>query len=391
MIHLSDAEIRAITTHLLNNRPIPPRYRRLLYPGDTEGSSERIGNLADEGARFLKRVLLIENDLEIRRQIRHELSLADFVVVDIPSGQDVFNLFNRIGFDIVLGSLSDMRLDDASTIVRMHDFISETQTPMILMVTPDEIPEGITCIQCGAYDLMLKPVIPYLLSMTLETTLLGISLHGFKMGWSDDFSDDLVGRLTDPSYEPVSSGPVTIRQMPDAFLLSFIMPDIGSRFESLPLDEWLTYIHGISDIISEVTSRYDVTLIRNSGFEFLAASPYDPVHPDANCLLPDMALALKEAFSSTLPAKSYRFGLSAGSIITGEQGDYRKIWGETVEKTLMLNLEGLDGAIQVDEKAYQRLRSLYHFEARVKVAPDYYHEIQAYLLGSRLAVPNPSD
>ena len=114
-------------------------------------SPEAFGD-ADAGGR----VLLVDDQPELRRLFRRSLHRAGFVVVEAWNGRVALQLAQQVLFDVVI---SDVRMPDMSGIdllLALHE-----QDPDLPVVLTSGSPDPLSALECGdlhAFAYLVKPV-----------------------------------------------------------------------------------------------------------------------------------------------------------------------------------------------------------------------------------------
>lgn len=110
----------------------------------------------DNEAGTLGRVLLVDDQPELRRLFRRSLSRAGYVVVEASNGRVAIDLVQQLHFDVVI---SDVHMPDLSGI-ELLAAIAE-QDPDLPVVLTSGSPNQVTPLEAGelgAFEYLVKPV-----------------------------------------------------------------------------------------------------------------------------------------------------------------------------------------------------------------------------------------
>lgn len=106
------------------------------------------------------RVLLIEDEEEIREVVKHHLTKANYVVVEASDGEEAIQKMdegsNSAELDVIV---SDIRMPKINGIEAMGYFKKEFPTvPMIIMTGYPETEMAVDLLKKGIKDYLVKPV-----------------------------------------------------------------------------------------------------------------------------------------------------------------------------------------------------------------------------------------
>lgn len=100
------------------------------------------------------RVLVVDDEPEIRRALRTSLRNSGFDVQAAESGEDALELFARRRPDLVVLDLGLPGIDGIEVIRRIR---AEAPTPIVVLSVRDEEPTKIAALDLGADDYVTKP------------------------------------------------------------------------------------------------------------------------------------------------------------------------------------------------------------------------------------------
>ena len=130
---------------------------RPAAPGDKVGAPPKLGCAAARwvGGAARVRILLIEDDRELARQIRAALEQADYAVDTAHDGEEGHFLGSTEPYDVVILDLGLPKLDGLTALARWRregrDF------PVLILTARDSWSEKVRGIDAGADDYLAKP------------------------------------------------------------------------------------------------------------------------------------------------------------------------------------------------------------------------------------------
>ena len=102
------------------------------------------------------RILLIDDDSNVRRNISTFLSDSGFEIIEAANGSDGVFLFKREKPDLVL---CDLRMPDMDGLEVIKEVTSESSnTPVIVISGYGEIGDAVQALRLGAADYLMKPI-----------------------------------------------------------------------------------------------------------------------------------------------------------------------------------------------------------------------------------------
>jgi len=103
-------------------------------------------------------VLVVDDDKLVNEFLIETLKRSGYNCQSVFSGEEALAIFNRQGFDIVLADLKMKELDGITLLKNIKRISPETV--YIIMTAYGSVETAVKAIKLGAYDFLLKPVLP---------------------------------------------------------------------------------------------------------------------------------------------------------------------------------------------------------------------------------------
>jgi adenylate cyclase len=152
--------------------------------------------------------------------------------------------------------------------------------------------------------------------------------------------------------------------------------DVGVLFADIarftPLSEAMSpealvrLLDEVFTAFDELAERYGLEKIKTIGDAYMVASGLPEPRPSHAEALARMALSMQQVMDA-YPMVDLRIGLDVGPVVAGVIGRSKFIydlWGDTVNTASRMESHGLPGAIQVTERARERLAGRFRLEER---------------------------
>ena len=131
-------------------------------------------------------------------------------------------------------------------------------------------------------------------------------------------------------------------------------------------DEVVRLLDAVFTTFDELASEHRLEKIKTIGDAYMVASGLLESTPHHAEDLASMALKMQRAMRG-LPELRLRIGIDIGPVVAGVIGRRKfsyDLWGDTVNTASRMESHGVPGAIQVTERAYDRLARAFEFQER---------------------------
>jgi two-component system chemotaxis response regulator CheY len=117
------------------------------------------------------KVLLIEDDTDIRRVFRLALMSEGFTVTEAGDGLEALHIVQSEAFDAVVLDLSLPRMDGASMLDSLKTMPSGQKVPIFIVSALDDPAVEERMMQAGAAVFLRKPILPAKVASTVRRHL----------------------------------------------------------------------------------------------------------------------------------------------------------------------------------------------------------------------------
>jgi two-component system KDP operon response regulator KdpE len=105
----------------------------------------------------MSRVLLVEDDVQLRRALRASFRSWDFDVREAASGEEALTVGANEDLDLVVLDLGLPGIDGLMTLRHLRSF---TDVPVVVLTVRDALSDKVAALESGADDYMVKPFEP---------------------------------------------------------------------------------------------------------------------------------------------------------------------------------------------------------------------------------------
>lgn len=105
-----------------------------------------------------KKILLVEDEIELRENIKDILELSSFVVTPASNGVEALQLLGKESFDLVISDIMMPKIDGIDLLKRFREKEYWLETPFIFLTAKMDLTDQRKGMESGAEDYLIKPV-----------------------------------------------------------------------------------------------------------------------------------------------------------------------------------------------------------------------------------------
>ena len=202
----------------------------------------------------------------------------------------------------------------------------------------------------------------------------------------------LLNVLPAPIAERLKADPAPIAdRFPEASILFADIVGFTSLSSGMPPEELVSLLNALFTGFDRVADRYGLEKIKTIGDAYMAVCGVPVPRPDHLERIADAAVEMRDLAASPVGTGdrrlAVRIGIDTGPVVAGVIGERKFIydlWGDPVTMASRMESHGVEGGIQVTERAGERLRSRYALTARGEIEVKGRGRMATYLLGERI-------
>ena len=119
-------------------------------------------------ARQPKKILIVDDELSIRRILEKRFQLFGFQTATAANGHDAWSVFQQFSPDIVILDLMLPQIDGHTVLNKIRQV---SDTPVVIVTAMNAVEERITGLEAGADDYLVKPFHPKELEARVNSIL----------------------------------------------------------------------------------------------------------------------------------------------------------------------------------------------------------------------------
>ncbi len=119
----------------------------------------------------LARILIVDDDDEGRRDVRHLLRGLGYEVWEAADGRQAIHLAEKVAFDLILLDLNLPEADGLTVLKAMREGRGRSEVPVLMVSGEHEIDKIAACLKARANDFLTKPVDHGLLRVKVEANI----------------------------------------------------------------------------------------------------------------------------------------------------------------------------------------------------------------------------
>ena len=301
--------------------------------------------------------------------------------------REAARLFETVKPDLVLLDLQMPHLDGFDVMRQLRERLAPDEYLPILVLTANATAEvKQRALSGGARDFLAKPLdrIEVLLRIKnlLETRLLHREIHDRNRALEDtvralemerEVSEKLLLNVLPKCVADRlrQEQGIIADSFSEATVLFADIVNFAPICAQLTAEQVVAWLNGIFSVFDQLAAKHGLEKIKTIGDSYMVAGGIPSPRGDHAEAVADLALDLRDAIgahvSPTGARVGMRIGMHSGQVVAGVIGTHKfsyDLWGETVNTASRMESHGIDGAIQVSEATWLRLRDSYEFEER---------------------------
>ena len=296
-------------------------------PAPEAGPAPEVAPVAapDAAARpHLARILIVDDDDEGRRDIRHLLRGLGYEVWEAADGRQAIHLAQKVTFDLILLDLNLPEADGLTVLKAMREGTGRSEVPVLMVSGEHEIDKIAACLKARANDFLTKPVDHGLLRVKVEANIDTRRQHLRMM--EKFFPPEIARQLID--------NPELVNEARDAEV-SVLFADIRgfSRLsEKLGTVQTLQLVRDTMGVLTGCVAEYSGVVVDFIGDGMMAmwgAPSNQPDHAQLACraalAMIDCLPELNARWAGRLPeVLDYSIGINSGVAQVGNMGTQQR-------------------------------------------------------------------
>lgn len=199
--------------------------------------------------RYMKNILIVEDDTELRNELKILLENNNYQVTTITTFTDVVNCINQINPDLIL---LDLNIPNLNGQLVLKELRKDSNVPVIIVTSKNTEVDEVVSMSYGADDYITKPYNPTILLLHIEAIFKRIdgesniiTYHNIKLNLSN-------GTIKNGEYE------LTLTKNEQKILYYLIK----NKGHIVTRDDIINYLWDTEDFIDDNTLTVNINRLR---------------------------------------------------------------------------------------------------------------------------------
>lgn len=199
--------------------------------------------------RYMKNILIVEDDIELRNELKILLENNNYQVTTITTFNDVVNRINQINPDLIL---LDLNIPNLNGQLVLKELRKDSNVPVIIVTSKNTEVDEVVSMSYGADDYITKPYNPTILLLHIEAIFKRIdgerniiTYHNIKLNLSN-------GTIKNGEYE------LTLTKNEQKILYYLIK----NKGHIVTRDDIINYLWDTEDFIDDNTLTVNINRLR---------------------------------------------------------------------------------------------------------------------------------
>lgn len=199
--------------------------------------------------RYMKNILIVEDDIELRNELKILLENNNYQVTTITTFTDVVNRINQINPDLIL---LDLNIPNLNGQLVLKELRKDSNVPVIIVTSKNTEVDEVVSMSYGADDYITKPYNPTILLLHIEAIFKRIdgesniiTYHNIKLNLSN-------GTIKNGEYE------LTLTKNEQKILYYLIK----NKGHIVTRDDIINYLWDTEDFIDDNTLTVNINRLR---------------------------------------------------------------------------------------------------------------------------------
>jgi len=321
-------------------------------------------------------ILVVDDDVQIRRGLRRLLSLDGHRVEEADSGMAALErLGSGEAWSLVMLDLFMPGLDGYEVLCRMQAEPDLRRIPVLMISGAGDRGAVARCIAEGATDFLIKPFELDILRARVRSSLDRKRRRDLEERYmrhleaEDEKSEKLILSMLPQSVaQRLRDGETHVAEdVADASVLFADIAGFTARTAGMPASELVRYLDHVFSRFDALAREHGAEKIKTLGDGYVAAAGVPDLCADHPARAARLALSMVAAMKDIGDGLSLRVGLHKGPLVAGTLGRVRPaydIWGASVNLASRMESTGAPDRVQVTSAFREALEDAFVFESR---------------------------